>query len=64
MKKQIARRSAVGITYKNQIVLVNTEETDAYAQDLARIFGFPRKKAAWDARMPCLSTVALPRRCL
>jgi len=38
MKRQIARRSAVGITYKNQVVLVNTEDTDAYAQDLARIF--------------------------
>jgi hypothetical protein len=38
MKKQIARRSAVGITHKNQVVLVNTEDTDAYAQDLARIF--------------------------
>ena len=38
MKKQIARRSAVGITYKNQVVLVNTENTDAYIQDLARIF--------------------------
>jgi hypothetical protein len=38
MKKQIARRSAVGITYKNQVVLANTEDTDAYAQDLARIF--------------------------
>ncbi|RPJ35953.1 MAG: hypothetical protein EHM27_16455, partial [Deltaproteobacteria bacterium] len=38
MKRQIARRSAVGITYKNQVVLVNTENTDAYAQDLARIF--------------------------
>ena len=38
MKRQIARRSAVGITYKNQVILVNTEDTDAYAQDLARIF--------------------------
>lgn len=38
MKRQIARRSAIGITYKNQVVLVNTEETEAYAQDLARIF--------------------------
>lgn len=38
MKKQIARRSAVGITYKNQVVLINTEDTEAYAQDLARIF--------------------------
>ena len=38
MKKQAARRSAVGITYKNQVVLANTEDTDAYAQDLARIF--------------------------
>jgi len=38
MKKQIARRSAIGITYKNQVILANTEKTDAYAQDLARIF--------------------------
>jgi exopolysaccharide biosynthesis protein len=41
LKKQIARRSAVGITYKNQVILANTEETEAYAQDLARIFWLP-----------------------
>jgi hypothetical protein len=38
LKRQIARRSAVGVTYKNQVVLLNTGETEAYAQDLARVF--------------------------
>jgi len=38
LKKQIARRSAVGVTYKSQVILVNTDDTDAYAQDLARVF--------------------------
>ena len=38
LKKQLARRSAVGVTYKGQVILVNTDDTDAYAQDLARVF--------------------------
>jgi len=38
LKQQVARRSAVGITYKNQVILINTDDTDAYAQDLARVF--------------------------
>ncbi len=38
LKKQLARRSAVGVTYKNQVILLNTGDTEAYAQDLARIF--------------------------
>ena len=41
MKKQVARRSAVGITTKKQVILLNTEDTDIYAQDLARIFYLP-----------------------
>jgi len=38
LKKQLARRSAVGVTYKNQVILLNTGDTEAYTQDLARVF--------------------------
>jgi uncharacterized protein YigE (DUF2233 family) len=38
LKKQIARRSAVGVTFNNQVILLSTLNTEAYAQDLARIF--------------------------
>jgi uncharacterized protein YigE (DUF2233 family) len=38
LKQQVARRSAVGVTYKNQVILINTDDTDAYAQDLSRVF--------------------------
>jgi uncharacterized protein YigE (DUF2233 family) len=38
MKKQVARRSALGITYKDKIILLNSEDTEIYAQVLAGIF--------------------------
>jgi uncharacterized protein YigE (DUF2233 family) len=41
LKKQVARRSALGINMRNQILLLNTEDTDVYAQDLARVFRLP-----------------------
>jgi len=44
MKKQVARRSAVGISTKKQVILLNTEDTDIYAQDLARIFYLPESQ--------------------
>lgn len=44
LKKQVARRSAVGVNGKGQVLLVHTEDTDAYAQDLARIFYLPEKE--------------------
>ncbi len=44
MKKQVARRSAVGITTKSQVILLNSEDTDVYAQDLARIFNLPESQ--------------------
>jgi uncharacterized protein YigE (DUF2233 family) len=50
MKKQAARRSALGITFKNQIVLVNTEDTRAYFQDLATIFGLPESEGGLECR--------------
>ena len=50
MKRQIARRSAVGITYQNQVVLVNTEDTNAYAQDLARIFWLSEEEGGLGCR--------------
>ncbi len=50
MKKQIARRTALGITYKKQIILVNTEKTDAYTQDLARIFSLPESQGGLECR--------------
>jgi uncharacterized protein YigE (DUF2233 family) len=50
MKKQAARRSALGITFKNQIILVNTGETQAYFQDLAGIFGLPESEGGLECR--------------
>lgn len=41
LKKQVARRSALGINMRNQLLLLNTEDTDVYAQDLARVFRLP-----------------------
>lgn len=38
LKKQSAKRSALGITYKNQIILVNSEDSPVFAQDLAHVF--------------------------
>ena len=50
MKRQVARRSAVGITLKNQVILLNTEDTDVYAQDLARIFHLPESEGGLECR--------------
>jgi len=50
LKKQAARRSAIGVTFKNQVVLLNTEETEAYAQDLARIFRLPESEGGLECR--------------
>ena len=50
LKKQVARRSALGITFRNQIILLNTEETDIYAQDLARIFHLPQSEGGLECR--------------
>jgi uncharacterized protein YigE (DUF2233 family) len=50
MKKQIARRSALGVTMKNQVILLTTGETDVYAQDLARILQLPESRGGLECR--------------
>lgn len=50
MKKQVARRSALGITTKNRVILLNTEDTDVHAQDLARIFHRPESQGGLECR--------------
>jgi uncharacterized protein YigE (DUF2233 family) len=50
MKKQVARRSALGITTKSQVVLLNSEDTDINAQDLARIFHLPESQGGLECR--------------
>lgn len=50
MKKQTARRSAVGITTREKIILLNTNDTDVYAQDLARIFTLPEAEGGLECR--------------
>jgi uncharacterized protein YigE (DUF2233 family) len=50
MKKQAARRSALGITRNQQVILLNTEDTDAYFQDLARIFRLPASEGGLECR--------------
>ena len=50
MKKQLARRSAVGVTKKNQVILLNTDDTEVYAQDLARIFHLPESEGGLECR--------------
>lgn len=50
MKKQLARRSALGVTFKNQVILLNTEDTDAYLQDLARVFRLPESEGGLECR--------------
>lgn len=50
MKKQAARRSALGITPNHQIILLNTEDTEAYLQDLARIFRLPASEGGLECR--------------
>ena len=55
MKRQAARRSALGITLNHQIILLSTEDTEAYLQDLARIFRLP----ASDGGLECRDALAL-----
>jgi uncharacterized protein YigE (DUF2233 family) len=55
MKKQKARRAAVGITAKNQIILVHTNDTEVYAQDLARIFCLPESQGG----LECVDALSL-----
>jgi uncharacterized protein YigE (DUF2233 family) len=50
MKKQVARRSALGITRNQQVILLNTEDTDVYFQDLARIFRLPESEGGLECR--------------
>lgn len=50
LKKQVARRSAVGVTYKNQVILLSTAATEAYAQDLARIFWLSEEEGGLGCR--------------
>jgi uncharacterized protein YigE (DUF2233 family) len=50
LKKQAARRSAIGITYTGQVVLLNTGHTEAYAHDLARIFRLPESEGGLECR--------------
>jgi uncharacterized protein YigE (DUF2233 family) len=50
MKRQIARRSALGVTLKNQVILLTTEDTDVYAQDLAHFFHLPEARGGLECR--------------
>jgi exopolysaccharide biosynthesis protein len=50
MKRQVARRSALGITTKNRVILLNTGDSDVYAQDLARIFHLPETQGGLECR--------------
>jgi uncharacterized protein YigE (DUF2233 family) len=50
LKRQIARRSALGINWKDEVILLNTEETEVYAQDLARIFRLPEAEGGLECR--------------
>ena len=50
MKKQVARRSALGITRKDKLILLNTDDTDVYAQDLARAFTLPESEGGLECR--------------
>jgi len=55
LKKQSAKRSALGITFKNEIILLNSEDTEVYAQDLARIFHLPESEGG----LACRDALAL-----
>ncbi len=50
MKKQTARRSALGVTTKDKLILLNTNDTDVYAQDLARFFYLPESEGGLECR--------------
>ena len=40
----------MGITTKSQVILLNTEDTDMNAQDLARIFHLPESQGGLECR--------------
>ncbi len=50
LKKQAARRSAIGVTFSHQVVFLNTDQTEVYAHDLARIFRLPESKGGLECR--------------
>jgi uncharacterized protein YigE (DUF2233 family) len=50
LKRQVARRSALGITSDGDVILLNTEDTEVYAQDLARIFRLPEVEGGLGCR--------------
>ena len=50
LKKQVARRAALGITFKDRVILLCSEETSLYAQDLARIFRLPQAEGGLECR--------------
>ncbi|MBI4495548.1 MAG: phosphodiester glycosidase family protein [Deltaproteobacteria bacterium] len=50
LKRQVARRSALGITFLHQVILVCSKETEVYAQDLARIFRLPEAEGGLECR--------------
>jgi uncharacterized protein YigE (DUF2233 family) len=50
MKKQASRRSALGITRREQVILLNTGDTDAYFQDLAKFFRLPESEGGLECR--------------
>jgi uncharacterized protein YigE (DUF2233 family) len=55
MKRQKARRAALGITAKNQLILLHTHDTEVYAQDLARIFHLPESQGG----LECVDALSL-----
>ncbi len=50
LKRQAARRSAIGLNAKNQVIFVNSIDTEVYAQDLARIFLLPESSGGLECR--------------
>jgi uncharacterized protein YigE (DUF2233 family) len=50
LKNQLARRSALGITFKSQIIFLNTENTQAYFQDIAKVFRLSESEGGLDCR--------------
>jgi uncharacterized protein YigE (DUF2233 family) len=55
LKRQVARRSAIGVNSKKEVILVSTMETEAYAQDLAKIFFLPESAGG----LECCDALAL-----
>jgi len=50
LKRQVARRSAVGINFRDELILINTEDAEVYAQDLARILRLPEAEGGLECR--------------